>query len=203
VIRRAAVSVVAITLGVAFVTPTSAIAVEDGAVVDSIVSGVLDVLDVSADTGLISELASELTPDIFDPALVSEVSRALDADQDAAAVVALTFDTDGDGKISGTERAALNLVSRENWRALEAVLAAHNSDDDDESDDDESDDDESSSNGNSGSNSGNNSSNKKDDDDDDESSSNGNSGSNSGNNSSNKPDDDDENEDEDEDEEDD
>jgi hypothetical protein len=162
-IRRVAVSVAAMTLGVAFVTPTSAIAAEDGAVVDSIVSGVLDAFDVSADPGFISELASGLTPDIFDPALVSEVSRALDANQDAAALVARSFDTDGDGEISGTERAALMLVARENWRALEAVLAAHNSDDDDESDDDDS-----SSEGNSGSNSGSDSSNKPDDDEDEE-----------------------------------
>jgi hypothetical protein len=173
-IRRVAVSVAAMSLGVAFVTPTSAIAAEDSAIVDSIVSGVLDVLDVSVDPGLISELASELTPDIFDPALVSEVSRALDANQDAAAVVALTFDTDGNGEISGTERAALNLAARENWRALEAVLAAHNSDDDDdESDDDDSSsegsaDDEDSSSGASGSNSGSNSSNNSDDDEDEE-----------------------------------
>jgi hypothetical protein len=168
-IRRVAVSVAAMTLGVAFVTPTSAIAAEDSAVVDSIVSGVLDALDVSADPGFISELASGLTPDIFDPALVSEVSRALDANQDAAAVVARSFDTDGDGEISGTERAALMLVARENWRALEAVLAAHNSDDDDEdeSDEDESDDDGSSS-GDSGSNSGSDSSDSSDDDEDEE-----------------------------------
>jgi hypothetical protein len=168
-IRRVAVSVAAMTLGVAFVTPTSAIAAEDSAVVDSIVSGVLDALDVSADSGFISELASGLTPDIFDPALVSEVSRALDANQDAAAVVARSFDTDGDGEISGTERAALMLVARENWRALEAVLAAHNSDDDDEdeSDEDESDDDGSSS-GDSGSNSGSDSSDSSDDDEDEE-----------------------------------
>jgi hypothetical protein len=168
-IRRVAVSVAAMTLGVAFVTPTSAIAAEDSAVVDSIVSGVLDALDVSADPGFISELASGLTPDIFDPALVSEVSRALDANQDAAAVVARSFDTDGDGEISGTERAALMLVARENWRALEAVLAAYNSDDDDEdeSDEDESDDDGSSS-GDSGSNSGSDSSDSSDDDEDEE-----------------------------------
>lgn len=172
-IRRIAVSVAAMTLGVGFVTPTSAIAAEDSAVVDSIVSGVLDALDISADPGLISELASGLTPDIFDPALVSEVSRALDANQDAAAVVARSFDTDGDGEISGTERAALYLVARENWRALEAVLAAHNSDDDDESDDDDSSsagsaDDEDSSSGDSGSNSGSDSSNNSDDDEGEE-----------------------------------
>ena len=162
-IRRVAVSIAAMTLGVGFVTPTSTIAAEDGAVVDSIVSGVLDALDVSADPGFISELASGLTPDIFDPALVSEVSRALDANQDAAALVARSFDTDGDGEISGTERAALMLVARENWRALEAVLAAHNSDDDDESDGDDS-----SSEGNSGPNSGSDSSNKPDDDEGEE-----------------------------------
>lgn len=171
-IRRIAVSVAAMTLGVGFVTPTSAIAAEDSAVVDSIVSGVLDALDISADPGLISELASGLTPDIFDPALVSEVSRALDANQDAAAVVARSFDTDGDGEISGTERAALYLVARENWRALEAVLAAHNSDDDESDDDDSSSDgsadDEDSSSGDSGSNSGSDSSNNSDDDEGEE-----------------------------------
>lgn len=164
-IRRFGVSAAALTLGVAFVTPTSALAADDAAVVDSIVGGVFDVLDVSAEPGFISDVAAELTPDMLDPALVSEVARALDANQNGAAAAARSFDTDGDGEISGTERAALTLVSLENWRALEAVLAAHNSDDDDA--DDEGDDPSPAGNAGAGvSNPGNNSSNGSDDDED-------------------------------------
>ncbi len=156
--------------------PIAAIAAEDSAVVDSVISGVLTVLEVDASTELIAEIASEVSIDVFDPSLVADVAAALDSNRDAAAVVAAAFDSDGDGEFTSKDVVALKLLSRENWVALEAILESHDSDDDGESED-ESDDDsstdssesDSSDSDSTGSNSGeDSSSNEQDDLDDDE-----------------------------------
>ena len=175
--RRASIAIGAtFALGIGFVMPTSAVAAEDTAVVDSIVAGVLTVLEVDASAELIAQIASEVSIDVFDPSLVADVAAALDSNMDAAAVVAAAFDSDGDGEITSKDVAALKLLSRENWVALEAILEAHDSDDDDESEE-ESDDDssaegsesDSSDSDSTGSNSsGGSSSNEPDESDDDE-----------------------------------
>lgn len=141
--KRPAVAIGAtFALGIGFVMPTTAIAADNAAVVDSIVAGVLTVLEVDASAELITEIASEVSIDVFDPSLVADVAAALDSNRDAAAVVAAAFDSDGDGEFTSNDVAALKLLSRENWVALEAILEAHDSDDDDESEG-ESDDDSS------------------------------------------------------------
>ena len=125
-------------LGVGFVMPSAAIAADDAAVVDSIVAGVLAVLEVEASDELIDDLTAGVSTEILNPALVAEVVAALDSNMDAVALVANSFDTDGDGAITGKDIAALKLTSRENWVALEAVLATHGSNSDDDDADDES-----------------------------------------------------------------
>ncbi len=141
--RRASIAIGAtFALGIGFVMPTAANAAEDAAVVDSIISGVLTVLEVDASAELIAQIASEVSIDVFDPSLVADVAAALDSNMDAVAVVAVAFDSDGDGEFTSNDVAALKLLSRENWVALEAILEAHDSDDDDESEG-ESDDDSS------------------------------------------------------------
>ena len=175
--RRASVAIGAtFALGIGFVTPTAANAAEDAAVVDSIVAGVLTVLEVDASAELIAQIASEVSIDVFDPSLVADVAAALDSNMDAVAVVAAAFDSDGDGEFTSKDVAALKLLSREAWIALEEVLESHDSDDDDESEK-ESDDDsstdssesDSSDSDSTGSNSGGDSfSNEPDESDDDE-----------------------------------
>lgn len=140
-VKRASIAIGAMfALGIGFVMPTAANAAEDADVVDSIISGVLTVLEVDASAELIAEIASEVSIDVFDPSLVADVAAALDSNVDPASVVAAAFDSDGDGEITSKDVAALKLLSREAWVALEEVLESHDSDDDDESEDESEDD---------------------------------------------------------------
>ena len=127
-------------LGIGCVMPTAANAAENKVVVDSIISGVLNVLEVDASAELVAEIASDVSIDVFDPSLVADVAAALDSNADAIAVVTAAFDSDGDGEITNKDVAALKLLSREAWVALEEVLETHDSDDDDEPEDEFDDD---------------------------------------------------------------